>query len=161
MDIELEMVCMCVHVCVCANGIYVLYILSAGILCWPWQQSWGANSYITSTGSHLWPCTHERLECQGHTGIYVISHMHTHTHTHTHNTQKWEYVPLGPFLGKNLGTSISPWVVPMEALAPFAVPNPDQVGGRSLMCCCHGYYNAVGAGAATLFKAHRPLHVQH
>ncbi|XP_064425845.1 fumarylacetoacetase isoform X4 [Mirounga angustirostris] len=40
--------------------------------------------------------------------------------------QKWEYVPLGPFLGKSLGTTISPWVVPMEALMPFAVPNPEQ-----------------------------------
>lgn len=40
--------------------------------------------------------------------------------------QKWEYVPLGPFLGKNLGTTISPWVVPMEALMPFAISNPDQ-----------------------------------
>uniref|UniRef100_A0A8C8ME61 Fumarylacetoacetase n=1 Tax=Oncorhynchus tshawytscha TaxID=74940 RepID=A0A8C8ME61_ONCTS len=34
--------------------------------------------------------------------------------------QAWEYVPLGPFLGKNFGTTISPWVVPMEALLPFA-----------------------------------------
>ena len=33
--------------------------------------------------------------------------------------QKWEYVPLGPFGGKNLGTTISPWVVPLDALAPF------------------------------------------
>ncbi len=33
--------------------------------------------------------------------------------------QKWEYVPLGPFLGKNFGTSISPWVVTAEALRPF------------------------------------------
>lgn len=33
--------------------------------------------------------------------------------------QSWEYVPLGPFLGKNFGSSISPWVVPMEALEPF------------------------------------------
>lgn len=40
--------------------------------------------------------------------------------------QKWEYVPLGPFLGKNLGTSISPWVVTMEALQPFTVPNMEQ-----------------------------------
>ncbi|KAB7496487.1 Fumarylacetoacetase [Armadillidium nasatum] len=40
--------------------------------------------------------------------------------------QKWEYVPLGPFLGKNLGTSISPWVVTMEALMPFAVDNYVQ-----------------------------------
>ena len=41
--------------------------------------------------------------------------------------QKWEYVPLGPFLAKNLGTTISPWVVTMEALAPFASSNPVQV----------------------------------
>jgi len=40
--------------------------------------------------------------------------------------QKWEYVPLGPFLAKNFGTTISPWVVPMDALTPFLVPNPDQ-----------------------------------
>lgn len=36
--------------------------------------------------------------------------------------QKWEYVPLGPFLAKNFATTISPWVVTMEALAPFRVP---------------------------------------
>uniref|UniRef100_A0A8B9KJS8 Fumarylacetoacetase n=1 Tax=Astyanax mexicanus TaxID=7994 RepID=A0A8B9KJS8_ASTMX len=41
--------------------------------------------------------------------------------------QAWEYVPLGPFLGKNFGTTISPWVVPMEALMPFAEPNVVQV----------------------------------
>ncbi|KAJ1991647.1 hypothetical protein GGI25_004086 [Coemansia spiralis] len=41
--------------------------------------------------------------------------------------QAWEYVPLGPFLGKNFGTTISPWVVTMEALEPFRVPQPPQV----------------------------------
>jgi fumarylacetoacetase len=41
--------------------------------------------------------------------------------------QKWEYVPLGPFGAKNFGTSISAWVVPMEALAPFVVDNYAQV----------------------------------
>lgn len=40
--------------------------------------------------------------------------------------QKWEYVPLGPFLGKNFHTSISPWVVTMEALKPFKVSPPPQ-----------------------------------
>lgn len=40
--------------------------------------------------------------------------------------QVWEYVPLGPFLGKNFATSISPWVVTMEALAPFRVAAPPQ-----------------------------------
>jgi fumarylacetoacetase len=36
--------------------------------------------------------------------------------------QKWEYVPLGPFLAKNFATTISPWVVTMDALAPFRAP---------------------------------------
>ncbi len=40
--------------------------------------------------------------------------------------QKWEYQPLGPFLAKNFGTSISPWVVPIEALHPFQVSGPTQ-----------------------------------
>lgn len=40
--------------------------------------------------------------------------------------QKWEYVPLGPFLGKNFCTSVSPWIVTLEALAPFRVPGPEQ-----------------------------------
>jgi fumarylacetoacetase len=36
--------------------------------------------------------------------------------------QAWEYQPLGPFLGKSFATSISPWVVPMEALAAYRAP---------------------------------------
>src|SRR5207248_7593041 len=40
--------------------------------------------------------------------------------------QAWEYVPLGPFLAKNFATSISPWVVSLEALEPFRVPGPAQ-----------------------------------
>ncbi|EKB59216.1 fumarylacetoacetase [Bergeyella zoohelcum] len=40
--------------------------------------------------------------------------------------QSWEYVPLGPFLGKNFGSTISPWVVTLEALEPFRVPTPKQ-----------------------------------
>lgn len=41
--------------------------------------------------------------------------------------QKWEYMPLGPFLSKNFATSISPWIVTMDALEPFRVPGPKQV----------------------------------
>lgn len=41
--------------------------------------------------------------------------------------QKWEYVPLGPFLAKSFASSISPWVVPLEALEPFRVNGPKQV----------------------------------
>ncbi len=40
--------------------------------------------------------------------------------------QAWEYVPLGPFLGKNFGSSISPWVVTLEALEPFRSAGPVQ-----------------------------------
>ena len=40
--------------------------------------------------------------------------------------QKWEYVPLGPFLGKNFATSISPWIVTMDALEPFRTKGPNQ-----------------------------------
>jgi fumarylacetoacetase len=40
--------------------------------------------------------------------------------------QAWEYVPLGPFLAKNFATSISPWVVPMDALEPFRCEGPSQ-----------------------------------
>jgi len=40
--------------------------------------------------------------------------------------QAWEYVPLGPHLGKSFATSISPWVVPLAALEPARVPLPGQ-----------------------------------
>lgn len=40
--------------------------------------------------------------------------------------QAWEYQPLGPFLAKNFATSISPWVVTMDALEPFRVKGPRQ-----------------------------------
>jgi fumarylacetoacetase len=40
--------------------------------------------------------------------------------------QRWEYRPLGPFLAKSFATSISPWVVTLEALAPFRVAGPPQ-----------------------------------
>lgn len=42
------------------------------------------------------------------------------------DVQKWEYVPLGPFLAKNFATTISPWVVPLEALEPFRCDAPTQ-----------------------------------
>lgn len=40
--------------------------------------------------------------------------------------QAWEYVPLGPFLGKSFGTTISPWIVTLDALEPFACEVPKQ-----------------------------------
>jgi fumarylacetoacetase len=46
--------------------------------------------------------------------------------------QAWEYVPLGPFLGKNFATSISPWVVTLDALEPFRTAGPVQHDPRPL-----------------------------
>jgi len=40
--------------------------------------------------------------------------------------QKWEYVPLGPFLAKNFASSISPWIITLDALEPFRVSSPVQ-----------------------------------
>lgn len=40
--------------------------------------------------------------------------------------QKWEYVPLGPFLAKNFASSISPWIVTLDALKPFRTKGPEQ-----------------------------------
>lgn len=41
--------------------------------------------------------------------------------------QRWEYVPLGPFLGKNFASSMSPWIVTLDALEPFRVASPKQI----------------------------------
>jgi len=43
--------------------------------------------------------------------------------------QRWESAPLGPFLAKNFGTTISPWVVTMDALAPFRQAQPPRPAG--------------------------------
>jgi fumarylacetoacetase len=40
--------------------------------------------------------------------------------------QKWEYVPLGPFLAKSFASTISPWIVTIDALEPFRVHSPEQ-----------------------------------
>ena len=50
--------------------------------------------------------------------------------------QKWEYQPLGPFLAKNFVTSISPWVVTLDALEPFRIAGPKQEPEHSLPCIC-------------------------
>ncbi len=41
--------------------------------------------------------------------------------------QKWEYVPLGPFLAKNFASSISPWIVTLDALEPYRVEGPKAI----------------------------------
>ncbi len=46
--------------------------------------------------------------------------------------QKWEYVPLGPFLAKNFASSISPWIVTLDALEPFRCESPKQEDPKPL-----------------------------
>ncbi|MFO0873289.1 MAG: fumarylacetoacetase [Phycisphaerales bacterium] len=45
------------------------------------------------------------------------------------DVQRWEYQPLGPFNAKNFATSVSPWVMPLEALAPFETAPPKRAKG--------------------------------
>jgi fumarylacetoacetase len=44
--------------------------------------------------------------------------------------QSWEYQPLGPFLAKNFATSISPWIVTLDALEPFRASGPERTSGN-------------------------------
>jgi fumarylacetoacetase len=46
--------------------------------------------------------------------------------------QKWEYVPLGPFLAKNFASSVSPWIVTLDALEPFRTEGPKQADPKPL-----------------------------
>lgn len=46
--------------------------------------------------------------------------------------QKWEYVPLGPFLAKNFASSVSPWIVTLDALEPFRTAGPSQTDPKPL-----------------------------
>ena len=55
--------------------------------------------------------------------------------------QKWEYVPLGPFLAKNFASTMSPWVVTLEALEPFRVESPKQEPEVLPYLKCEGKFN--------------------
>lgn len=58
--------------------------------------------------------------------------------------QRWEYVPLGPFLGKSFASTMSPWIVSLEALKPFAIPSPikkDIPELEYLVCPINGHYD--------------------
>jgi fumarylacetoacetase len=80
----------------------------------------GANIPVSEAGDHL-------------VGICLLNDWSAR------DIQRWEYQPLGPFLAKNFATSISPWIVTMEALEPFrcpvnggAQPLPYLRGGRGI-----------------------------
>jgi len=60
--------------------------------------------------------------------------------------QTWEYQPLGPFLAKNFATTISPWVVTLQALAPFRVPFARPEGAPAPLPYLESSWNST-AGA--------------
>jgi fumarylacetoacetase len=66
--------------------------------------------------------------------------------------QKWEYQPLGPFLAKNFATTISPWVVTMDALAPYRVPASERPASdpQPLPHLAYGAEHAPGGIALSL-----------
>jgi fumarylacetoacetase len=65
--------------------------------------------------------------------------------------QAWEYQPLGPFLAKNFATSISPWVVTADAMAPFRAPLERSAGDSGQLPYLHSQSNdAAGAFSITI-----------
>jgi fumarylacetoacetase len=63
------------------------------------------------------------------------------------DVQQWEYQPLGPFLAKNFATTVSPWVVTLEALAPFRVPAfPRQEGDPAPLPYLDSAGNRISGG---------------
>ena len=62
--------------------------------------------------------------------------------------QAWEYQPLGPFLAKSFATTISPWIVTQEALAPFRVPFSHPDGDPAPLPHLDSAFNQTGGGIA-------------
>jgi fumarylacetoacetase len=69
--------------------------------------------------------------------------------------QAWEYQPLGPFLSKSFATTVSPWIVTMEALAPFRGAAPERAPGdpRPLTYLAEGV-DSRSAGAEVVVEAY-------
>ncbi len=61
------------------------------------------------------------------TGAVLCNHRLNYLRNLARDIQAWEYVPLGPFLGKNFATTISPWVITLDALTPFLTKGPNYV----------------------------------
>jgi fumarylacetoacetase len=76
--------------------------------------------FITGPGNELGTTISTR-EAADHVFGFVLANDWS-----ARDIQRWEYVPLGPFLGKSFATSISPWIVPLDALDPFRVPARAQ-----------------------------------
>ncbi len=76
--------------------------------------------FITSDGKHLG----ERITVD-EAEDYIFG-MVLFNDWSARDIQAWEYVPLGPFLGKNFASSMSPWVVTLDAMEPFRTASPEQ-----------------------------------
>jgi fumarylacetoacetase len=69
------------------------------------------------------------------------------------DVQAWEYQPLGPFLAKNFATTVSPWVVTMEALAPFRVPEAARpLGDPAPLSHLESDWNRAHGGVAVTLE---------
>jgi len=77
-------------------------------------------AFITADGKHLG----ERISTE-EAEEYIFG-MVIFNDWSARDIQAWEYVPLGPFLGKNFASSISPWVITLDALEPFRTQGPKQ-----------------------------------
>ena len=77
-------------------------------------------AFISCSDTQLGTSIHTD-ECEGHIIGFVLFNDWS-----ARDIQQWEYVPLGPFLGKNFGSTISPWVVTLDALEPFRTQGPEQ-----------------------------------
>jgi fumarylacetoacetase len=64
--------------------------------------------------------------------------------------QSWEYQPLGPFLSKNFATSVSPWVVTVDALAPFRIPSAQRAAGDPALLPYLSHPDDASAGGIDL-----------
>ncbi len=76
---------------------------------WKWAVSWGPGNPLGQ------PVPIDRAE-EHLFGLCLVNDWSAR------DVQAWEYQPLGPFLSKNFLTTVSPWVVTLEALEPFRVP---------------------------------------
>jgi fumarylacetoacetase len=111
----------------------------------PVRRPWGQIKRAESTGPEF--CPSERLDYELELGVFVgtgnaagerimISDAAGHIGGYcllndwsARDIQAWEYQPLGPFLAKNFATTISPWIVTPEALAPFRQQQPRRPDG--------------------------------
>ena len=105
----------------------------------------GQRKYPDQAEPSFGPC--ERLDYELELGVWVgpgnalgtpvpVAEAHEHVAGYcllndwsARDIQSWEYQPLGPFLSKSFGTTISPWIVTPEALAPFRTAQPGRPEG--------------------------------